>query len=290
MRIKLSKALRKINVVVFTITAVFLTNLIHAQDGEQLFLQCKACHTIGQGNLLGPDLLDISNKRDKAWIKSFIKSSQTMIKNGNPQAVMAFEEFKNLIMIDYNLPDTDIEAIIKYIDSFSTISEIELSAEDSLAAIKALEMLANIDTDENETRGKALFEGSRKFKNGGASCISCHHVDGEQNVQGGLLAKNLTQTFSRIGGLAGIKGILDFPPYPSMKNAYDKAVLTEEENIQLQVYLMRADNNGNYTDSTVTGFMKQGFVGVIALLIAISLVWYKRKKRSVNYYIIKRQS
>ena len=271
---------------------IFLANSVQAQDGEQLFLQCKACHTIGQGKLLGPDLMDISKKRDAAWVKNFIKSSQSMIKGGDPDAIALFEEFNKLMMIDYPLPDADIDAIVKYIDSFSTpIAEVavEASAVDSIAAVEAADYLASIDTDENEARGKALFEGSRKFRNGGASCISCHHVNVDEGKQGGLLAKELTQSFSQIGGYAGIKGMIDFPAYPAMKDAYAKAPITEDESVQLQVFLMRADKAYSMEISSVSGYLKQGIMGMVVLLLIISLVWFRRKKRSVNYHIIQRQ-
>ena len=274
---------------------IFIANSVQAQDGEQLFQQCKACHTIGQGKLLGPDLMDISKKRDAAWVKNFIKSSQSMIKGGDPDAIALFEEFNKLMMIDYPLPDADIDAIVKYIDSFSTpIAEVaevavEASAVDSIAAVEAADYLASIDTDENEARGKALFEGSRKFRNGGASCISCHHVNVDEGKQGGLLAKELTQSFSQIGGYAGIKGMIDFPAYPAMKDAYAKAPITEDESVQLQVFLMRADKAYSMEISSVSGYLKQGIIGVLVLLVIISLVWFRRKKRSVNYHIIQRQ-
>jgi len=272
---------------------IFLVSTVHAQDGEQLFQQCKACHTIGQGKLVGPDLLNVSKGKDHAWLKSFIKSSQTMVKNGDPQAVAIFEEFNKMMMIDYgHLSDPDIEAILKYIDSFSTQDskdEPATAVSDSLTAAKNAEFLASIDTDENETKGKALFQGERNFKNGGAACISCHHVNSADGTQGGLLAKDLTNSFSRIGGFAGIKGIIDFPPYPAMKDAYSHAQVTEEESIQLQVFLMRADKKGAVTESSVSDLMKKGILGVVVLLVIISLVWFKRKKRSVNYQIIQRQ-
>jgi len=271
---------------------VFLVNSLQAQDGEQLFQQCKACHTIGQGKLLGPDLLDISQKRDAAWVKNFIESSQSMIKGGDPDAIALFEEFNKLMMIDYPLPDADIDAIVKYIDSFSTPDaedDVEASAVDSLAAVEKENYLAHIDTDKNKARGKALFEGSRNFKNGGASCISCHHVNVEEGAQGGLLAKDLTQSFSKIGGLAGIKGMIDFPAYPAMKDAYAKAPITEDESVQLQVFLMRADKESSMEPSSVTGYLKQGIIGMVVLLVIISLVWLRRKRRSVNFHIIQRQ-
>ncbi len=292
MKIRISTPGKKWTTAILAIALVFIVNTIWAQDGEQLFQQCKACHTIGQGKLLGPDLLNISKKRDATWLKNFIKSSQTLIKIGDAQAVEIYEEYNKLLMVDYNLPDSDINAIIKYIDSFNTADskgESTTSSADSLAAVKNAEYLASIDTDENTSKGKALFQGKRKFKNGGASCVSCHHVNSKEIVQGGLLAKDLTHCFSTIGGLAGIKGIIDFPPYPAMKDAYENANLTDEENIQIQVFLMHADENNNASESSVSDLIKQGIIGVIILLVLIFVIWFKRKKRSVNYEIIQRQ-
>jgi cytochrome c2 len=292
MNLKISTSGKIGKIAFMAVVLTFLISTTKAQDGEQLFQQCKACHSIGQGKLLGPDLLDMSKRRDAVWLKNFIKSSQTMVKIGDAQAVEVFEKFNKLVMIDYNLPDADINAIIKYVDSFSTNSEGEdtgSSAADSLAAVKATEYLASIDTDENRAKGKALFQGDRKFKNGGASCVSCHNVNTSESFQGGLLAADLTKSFSRNGGLAGIKGILEFPPYPAMKDAYKHAALTEGESIKLQVFLMHADEEDVASESSLLDMVKQGLIAMVILLVIISLVWFKRKKRSVNYEIIKRQ-
>ena len=293
MKLRIRITDKKSTIAICAIALIFLVSTVRAQDGEQLFQQCKACHTIGQGKLLGPDLLDMSKRRDANWLKNFIKSSQTMVKIGDAQAVALFEEFNKLPMLDYNLPDADINAIIKYVDSFSTGNSEEggasASSVDSLAAVKAAEYLASIDTEENRIKGKALFEGERKFRNGGASCVSCHHVNTAELFQGGLLAANLTKSFTRNGGLAGIKGILEFPPYPAMKDAYQHAAITEDESIKLQVFLMHADEEDVVAENSLLDMMKQGILGVVVLLLIISLVWFKRKKRSVNYEIIKRQ-
>jgi cytochrome c2 len=292
MKLRIDITSKKRPITIIAIALIFLVSSVRAQDGEQLFQQCKACHSIGQGKLLGPDLLDMSKRHDANWLKNFIKSSQTMVKIGDAEAVAIFEEYNKLVMIDYNLPDADINAIIKYVDSFSTDSEggdETASASDSLAAVQAAEYLASIDTEENRVKGKALFEGERNFKNGGASCVSCHHVNTTESFQGGLLAADLTKSFTRNGGLPGIKGILEFPPYPAMKDAYQHAAITEEESIKLQVFLMHADEEDVVAESSLLDLMKQGIIGVVILLVVISLVWFKRKKRSVNYQIIKRQ-
>jgi cytochrome c2 len=293
MKIEICISHKKSTIAILAIALIVLVSPVRAQDGEQLFQQCKACHTIGQGKLLGPDLLDISKKRDKVWLKNFIKSSQTMVKNGDATAVALFEEFNKLPMMDYNLSDPELEAIIKYIDGFSKQDlegeEVGVTTSDSLAAVEAAKYLASIDTEENRKKGKELFEGKRKFKNGGASCISCHHVNTTDAVQGGLLAADLTKSFTRNGGFAGIKGIIEFPPFPAMKDAYQHAALTEDESMKLQVFLMHVDEKGAVSESSISDLIKQGILGVLILLVIISLVWFKRKKRSVNYQIIKRQ-
>jgi cytochrome c2 len=275
------------------VVSCFSVQKAHAQDGEQLFQQCKACHTIGQGKLLGPDLLDVSKRRDKVWVKNFIKSSQSVIKTGDPDAVALFEEFNKLQMMDYNLSDPELDAIIKFVDSFSTSGsggdEAPVAASDSLVAAQAAEYLASIDTEENRKQGQQLFEGKLKFKNGGAACISCHHVNAANAVQGGLLAANLTKSFSKNGGLAGIKGIIEFPPFPAMKNAYQDAAITEDESMKIQVFLMHADKTNVQGENSISGLIKHGIKGMLILLVVIALVWFKRKKRSVNYQIMKRQ-
>lgn len=282
-----------LGIAALAVVSCFAPQKVNAQDGEQLFQQCKACHTIGQGKLLGPDLLDVSKKRDKVWIKSFIKSSQTIIKAGDPHAVSLFEEFNKLPMMDYNLSDPELDAIIKYIDSFSTSGSEEddtsVEVSDSLAEAQAAEYLASIDTGENRKQGQQLFEGKQKFKNGGAACISCHHVNTADAVQGGLLAADLTKSFSRNNGLAGIKGIIEFPPFPAMKNAYEHAAITEDESMKIQVFLMHVDKANAQGGNSITDLISRGINGMLIMLVGIGLVWFKRKKRSVNYQIMKRQ-
>ncbi len=64
---------------------------LFAQNGENLFkTTCSACHTIGKGILIGPDLANVHMRREKQWIFSFIKSSQSVIKQGDATAVALF--------------------------------------------------------------------------------------------------------------------------------------------------------------------------------------------------------
>ena len=45
---------------------------LHAQDAAGFFKQnCTSCHTIGGGRLTGPDLKDVTTRRDRQWFVQF---------------------------------------------------------------------------------------------------------------------------------------------------------------------------------------------------------------------------
>lgn len=84
--------------------------------GEKLFkTYCTACHTIGKGKLVGPDLKGVETRRKEDWLIKFIKSSQTMVKAGDAQAVKVFNDYGKIPMPDQNLSDAEIKSIIGYI-------------------------------------------------------------------------------------------------------------------------------------------------------------------------------
>ena len=92
----------------------------NAANGEKTFKSiCAACHTVGKGKLVGPDLSGVNGRRNQAWLLSFIKSSQSMVKKGDPVAVKLFNEFNKIPMPDQNLTDAQIKDVLAYIGSLS---------------------------------------------------------------------------------------------------------------------------------------------------------------------------
>jgi mono/diheme cytochrome c family protein len=91
-------------------------------EGEQLFSTiCVACHTIGNGRLVGPDLKDVDKKVSGKWMKAFIRSSQTVIKGGDKTANDLFTEYGSIVMPDQlTFTDEQIGSIIAYIKSKGT--------------------------------------------------------------------------------------------------------------------------------------------------------------------------
>jgi nitrite reductase (NO-forming) len=75
--------------------------------------KCLACHSIGQGRKLGPDLAGVSKQRDAAWLTRWLKSPETMLQT-DEHAKQMLKESNNIPMPNQNLSDAEIREFIKY--------------------------------------------------------------------------------------------------------------------------------------------------------------------------------
>jgi mono/diheme cytochrome c family protein len=92
--------------------------LSQSTDGAQLFQVCGACHTIGKGKLIGPDLYQVTQRRDRAWLIKFIHNSQEVIQSGDPYAVKLFEEHNKIPMPPSTYSDEQINSLLDYIEKY----------------------------------------------------------------------------------------------------------------------------------------------------------------------------
>jgi len=84
-----------------------------ALQGQTLFnTRCLACHTIGKGPAIGPDLMGVMARRDEHWIKEWLHSPETMLAHDD-SAKALLARFK-VPMPNQNLTDQDIQHLIKY--------------------------------------------------------------------------------------------------------------------------------------------------------------------------------
>lgn len=96
-----------------------------AQSGESLFKSnCASCHTIGRGVAVGPDLKDIQNRHEEAWLLKWVRSSQAMVKEGDTSAVRLFNENNKVVMPDQTLNDAEIKSVFAYIKDFKPAKPI----------------------------------------------------------------------------------------------------------------------------------------------------------------------
>src|SRR5512140_1823044 len=60
------------------------------------FTQCAACHTIGGGESIGPDLKGLTKIRDPEWLKKIIQVPETLLDEGDPLANALLKKYKNV--------------------------------------------------------------------------------------------------------------------------------------------------------------------------------------------------
>ena len=85
--------------------------------GEALFAKaCAACHNIGDGDKVGPDLLGLSERRERAWLQEFLLQPEVVLATGDPIAVALDNRFPNARMPNLGLSDRDIEDLLAYIE------------------------------------------------------------------------------------------------------------------------------------------------------------------------------
>jgi protein SCO1/2 len=84
--------------------------------GEYTFNQhCAACHTVGRGGQIGPDLLGVTKTRDRAWLEKFILAPDRMLADGDPIAKELFEKYKQVSMPNLALAPADVTALVDYL-------------------------------------------------------------------------------------------------------------------------------------------------------------------------------
>lgn len=109
-----AKTLYLLLAVFFSSISVFANSPI--EEGKTIFsTRCAGCHNINK-ILTGPALSGIHERRSMDWIISFVRSSQTMIKSGDKEAITLFEKFNRIPMPDHSdLSDENIKNIVEYI-------------------------------------------------------------------------------------------------------------------------------------------------------------------------------
>jgi protein SCO1 len=86
-------------------------------SGGYLFRsRCSACHTIGRGELVGPDLAGVTWRRDRGWLVRYIAGPDRLLAGKDPIAVELFARYRGVRMPDLGLSSGEIAAILRYVE------------------------------------------------------------------------------------------------------------------------------------------------------------------------------
>ena len=88
---------------------------LNIDKGAYLFAtRCAACHTIGNGDKIGPDLLGVTSVRDLNWLRRTISEPDKLIAEKDPIAMALFKQYKEVQMPRLGLADADVNVLIEF--------------------------------------------------------------------------------------------------------------------------------------------------------------------------------
>src|SRR5438445_24862 len=91
-----------------------------AGKGEFLFnTRCASCHSIGKGDGLGPDLVNVTTLRERAWLARYVAEPDRMLAEGDGVAAALFARYKNVRMPNLGLNDEEVAALVSHIEQRS---------------------------------------------------------------------------------------------------------------------------------------------------------------------------
>jgi mono/diheme cytochrome c family protein len=237
--------------------------------GQQLFQEkCVACHTVGQGDRLGPDLKGVTERRPREWLEQWILAPDAMLAKNDPVAIGLLAQWRNLPMPNQGLKTSDVTAILAYLETAGPAGTTEPAT--SAPAVQG-----------NPEIGKNLFTGVVRFQNGGPACMPCHSVGGIGALGGGQLGPDLTTLVARFGGAAAADAFVAGTPTPTMKAVWSQRPLTTEERANVVAFLAQAGVSQRPAEA-IWQLAGLAGLGAVILLAVAALNWRKRLRFGVR--------
>jgi len=260
----------------FALFSVY-TGAAQADDGSSIFAtKCAACHTIGKGKTVGPDLKGITTTEDPAFLAKWIAAPSVLIKAGDPKAAALVKAYP-LQMPDLGLSSSDTAAVIAYIAAQSGGAATSVQA----AAAPAVALPPG-----DAAVGRELFVGGTAFQHGGPPCMSCHSISGIGALGGGTLGPDLTDAYKNYGGDAGLASFLTSVPTPTMSAVWTKHPLTPQEIANVSAFI----KEGAIAERPLDAIGQLALLALIGLiiLVVIGAVYWRRRLLGVRIPLVAR--
>ena len=241
-----------------------------ASRGKTIFDdKCASCHTVGGGDLVGPDLAGVAARRDARWIDRFIREPDVMIREKDPTAIDLLARYSHIAMPNLGIGESAAAALIAYFAA--TGGNGEQKAQAALP-----DATAGGQHEGNASAGASLFDGNTTFQNHGTQCIACHTLAPISPAGGGSLGPDLTRAFQKYGGARGMIAVLDRIPFPTMIPVYRDHPLLPQEQADLAAYL--GASSGSPVSMTVF-VISLGIWVMAGLYMILRALWHRRLGR-----------
>jgi len=241
-----------------------------AQDRVDDFrLNCTSCHTIGGGRLVGPDLQNVSERKDRAWLARFIVDPQGVIDSGDAYAMKLLDEARGVKMTA--VPGMTLDRAMNLLDLIDAESALEKSQ------FAGIQISDRPFTPADVSAGSRIFLGTHRLANRGPSCVSCHSVNGIGVLAGGKLGPDLNAVFERLNGRKGLATWLSAPPTPIMQSIFGKHPIAEDEILPLVAFFAdKAVAPPESGQAATLIFILLGLAGTAAALVLFDVAWRNR--------------
>lgn len=232
--------------------------------GKLFFSRCTACHTVGEGVRVGPDLLGVTTRRTPEWIRTFLKSPAAALAAKDPIALELLAKHK-IQMPEQNLAPAEIDGLLAWFAACT----VKGGCKPNLAR------LGMDGTPEEIALGELLFTGKSTLAQGGPACVACHTVRGLPLAGGGTLGPDLTFAMARLTDQGVSEKML---ASPLERHVYAGHELIDAEKLALRAYLAQLSRDGTWSPAD-THFFPLGLLGACALFGALGIVWVAGRGR-----------
>lgn len=231
---------------------------------------CMSCHTVGGGRLVGPDLKDVGQRKDRAWLSRFIVDPAAVLASGDAYALKIQSESRGVVMP--NVPGMSLERAQGLLDLIEAESALDKS---QFAGVQVSERPF---TSKDVQRGREIFLGTRKLTAGGPACVSCHSVKGIGVLAGGGLAPELSAVYERLSGRKGLATWLSAPATTTMQSVYENQPMDATADILplLAYFADLAQDPPESSQASTLIFILLGLAGAAAALMVFDVLWKGR--------------
>jgi len=241
-----------------------------AQDAAAFFKQnCASCHTIGGGRLTGPDLKDVTARKDRAWFVQFLQGPKAMIDSGDPYAAKLQQEARGVVMPNIaGMSPQQAQALLELIAAESKLPRSQFAG---------MQISDRPLTAQDVAKGKQIFLGEQQLSGAGPACISCHTIKGLTFLGGGRLGPDLTRVYERLQGRKGLAAWLSSPASPTMSPVFKDHAIQPDEILSLVALFEDSAKKGGQDDTTsLLNFFLLGVGGMVLGLISLDTLWKTR--------------